>query len=90
MRLFVLEVRLAIEVLGFDIADTLGYGTVNKQHVAWEELVFFHFNDAANLDLMRLHLPQLTLASVYCHTASVVLLVVRLMALSVLEYVFDH
>lgn len=90
VRLLVLEVRLTVEVLGFDIADALGYGTINQQHVAWKELVFFHFNDTADLDLMRLHLPHFTLASVYCHAASVVLLVVRLVAFSVLEYVFYH
>jgi len=52
IRLLVLEVCLTVQVFGFDVADTLRDGGVEKEKVAWEHLVFFDLNDLANKNVL--------------------------------------
>lgn len=85
-----LEVGLTVQVLGFDVGDTFRRGAVQQNQISWEELILLCLDNHTDLEVLPLHLRELTRVRVAHEHLPVVLEVVRLVSLHVLEYILDH
>ena len=90
IRLLVLQVGFAVEIFRFHIGDTLRERTSKHEHVTGEELILGHFDDAADLNVLRLRVNELVCSSRHTLCDHLVLFIILFAPLIVFKCILDH
>ena len=89
-----LKIRLAIQILGLNIAYPFGETTINQYKIAGKVLILANFDQVSDLDLLPPFLHKLVypfaLVSYTDFTLAIILLIVLPMPLHIFIDVFGH
>ena len=88
--LFLLQVRLTVQVFGLNIGNSLWQRALYQDQIAGEVLILFDLDQATYLKLARAHRGNFIATTERSIALLIVLCSVLAMATEIFDYVFDH
>ena len=90
MNIFVLEVGFTVQVLGFNVAHSLGVTRRQKHNIAGTKAFVLNLDDVTHVDVLPLFILKCLFVHLEDLSLCVVLLLVTFVSFVVFKRVFEH